>query len=432
MRKQNIKLKLGIILLFFFLLIYLMTLIGEETVPSWPQFRGAQRNGISKETGLLQSWPTDGPRLLWKFENCGTGYSGITIADSKILTAGSFPGSTKVIALDTDGKPLWTAKNGSAKWRVPVDKTHWASGYGGTRSTPAISGNKVFHLGISGRLAAFELSSGKEIWSVELKKAFDGICNEWGYSESVLIDGDRLYCLPGGTGGFMVCLDAATGKTIWTCSEILDKKASNASSAMFEINGVKQIVAMTSVLVVGVRAKDGKMLWQFPHTNRFKENCEIPQYVNDILYVTSGYRYGSEGYEVKKTADGKWNVKQVWKMDLADNLHGGPIILDGYVYAAGYDRKGAFCLDLKNGKIKWRQRPFKRSSFAYADNMLYRLGEDGTMALEKPDPERYNLISSFKIPSACKGPALTHPVVCGGKLYIRHQHILYCYDISST
>lgn len=263
MKKQNTKFNLWIILLFFFLLTFLFTLIGEKAVSSWPQFRGPKRNGVSKETGLLQSWPTEGPKLLWKYENCGTGYSGITIADGKILTAGSFPDSTKIIALDINGKPLWTAKNGSAKWRVPVNKKHWASGYGGTRSTPAISENRVFHLGISGRLAAFDLTSGKEIWNIELKKAFKGICNEWGYSESVLIDGDRLYCLPGGIGGFLVCLDAATGKTIWTCTEIPDKKASNGSCALFEIDGVKQIVTMTSVLVVGVRAKDGKMLWQF-------------------------------------------------------------------------------------------------------------------------------------------------------------------------
>jgi outer membrane protein assembly factor BamB len=405
---------------------------GDVAAPSWPQFRGADRNGISKEVGLLKSWPDGGPRLVWTFDECGKGYSAVTLADGMILTAGAFTNGAHITALDLDGKALWRTRNGDGKWKVPVGKEKWAKGYGGARSTPTILNNRVFHMGVSGRLTAFELASGAEIWSLDLKDRFKGIRNEWGYSESVLVVDDRVYCLPGGSDGFMVCLDGATGRTVWTCKEIPDKKASNSSCVLLTIDGVEQIVTMTTVLVVGVRASDGKMLWQFRHANRFRENCEIPQYVDGVLVVSSGYQHGSEGHKIEKADDGKWTVKQIWRQNQADNLHGGPIILDGYIYAAGYDRKGAFCLDLETGVFKWRHKPMTRSSYACADGLLYRLGESGVMALEKPSPESYELISSFTIPSAKKALALTHPVICGGKLYIRHQHYLYCYDINAA
>jgi outer membrane protein assembly factor BamB len=405
---------------------------GSDSEPSWAQFRGPDRNGLSRETGLLTPWPDGGPKLLWSFDACGKGYSGVTIANGKILTAGAFTNGAHVVALDLDGKPLWRTRNGDGQWKVPVDKEKWAKGYGGSRSTPTISRRRAYHMGVSGRLGAFDVADGSKVWNLELKDQFKGIRNEWGYSESVLVIEDRLYCLPGGEDGFMVCLDAATGETIWTCNEIPDRKASNSSCALVEIDGVKQIVTMTTVLVVGVRASDGKMLWQFRHANRYRENCEIPQYVGDILVVSSGYQHGSEGHEIRRGSDGEWTVKQVWRQNQADNLHGGPVVLDGCIYAAGYDRKGAFCLDLKTGAFKWRHSPMPRSSYTYAEGLLYRLGEDGTMALEKPDPEGYKLISSFSIPSAGEARALTHPVICGGRLYIRHQHYLYCYDINAA
>ena len=411
------------------LAVCMLVVFAQGAGSSWRQFRGPQRNGISKETGLLKSWADGGPKLLWSFDECGKGYSGISIAAGKILTAGAFTNGAYVIAIDLDGKPLWRTKNGDGQWKTPVDKKEWAKGYGGSRSTPTIADGRVFHMGVSGQLAAFELAGGKEIWGLDLTEEFKGIRNEWGYSESVLVKDDRLYCLPGGTNGFMVCLDAATGETIWKCKEIPDKKASNASCVLVEIDGVEQVITMTTVLVVGVRASDGKMLWQVRHANRFRENCEIPQYVDDLLWVSSGYRHGSEVYKVSE-ADGKWTVTQTWRVNEADNLHGGPIILDGSIYGAGYDRRGAFCMDLKTGDFKWKHKPMQRSSYTYAEGLLYRLGEDGGVALERANTNSYELVSSFTIPSAKKAKALTHPVICGGRLYIRHERRLYCYDIS--
>ncbi len=188
-----------------------------------------------------------------------------------------------------------------------------------------------------------------------LDEAFNGVRNEWGYAESVLVEGNRLYCLPGGKLGFLVCLAADTGKLVWACTEMPDTQASNSSAIAVEIEGVRQIITMTTVLIAGVNAADGKLLWQTRHANRFRENCETPQYANGILYVSSGYGHGSEGYRIRKTETGAWSAEQVWRLDQADNLHGGPIILDGCVYGAGYDRKGAFCIDLQSGKFKWRE-----------------------------------------------------------------------------
>jgi outer membrane protein assembly factor BamB len=398
----------------------------------WTQFRGGLRTGIAHETGLLQSWPTNGPALRWAYTNCGSGYSGVTVSSGVILTAGTFSNGTSVIALSLEGRPLWTAPNGSGRWRVPADKKDWAVPFGGTRSTPTIADGRVFHLDVLGRLGAFDLETGREIWAMLLPDSFGGICNEWGYSESVLVDGDRLYCLPGGKKGFLVCLDAASGRTVWTCNDIPDTKASNGSCILVDIGGVRQIVVMTTVLVVGVRAEDGRLLWQFRHANRFRENCEIPQYANGILYVSSGYGHGSEGYAISPPAGtNDWTARQIWRQDQADNLHGGPIILDGCVYGAGYDRRGAFCLDLANGKFRWRNPGIGRSAYVFADGLLYRLGEDGEMALERPNSQRHEPVSSFRLPSARASACLTHPVVCGRRLYVRHQNVLYCYDVAA-
>lgn len=417
-------------------IVLVVLLAGLVTRPAragdeWLQFRGPQRNGISASKGLLASWPATGPRLLWTFDQCGTGYAGITVTNDMIVTAGTFEDGTKVIALDHDGKLLWRAANGTGRWRVAPDKKDWATTFGGVRSTPTIANGLVFHLDVLGRLAAFKLATGQEVWSMMLDEAFKGVRNEWGYSESVLVENNRLYCLPGGKPGFLMCLEADTGKTVWSCGEIPDTQASNSSPIAVDIDGVRQIITMTTVLITGVDATTGKLLWQTRHENRFKENCETPQYVDGLLYVSSGYGYGSEGYRVSKAENATWTVTKSWHLDQADDLHGGPIILDGCVYGAGYDRKGAFCVDLQTGKFKWREPSIGRSSYTWADGLLYRLGEDGTMALERPRPEKYECVSSFRIPSARKSISVTHPVVCGKRLYVRHQERLYCYDVAA-
>ena len=400
---------------------------------AWPQFRGPARDGVTPETGLLKSWPTNGPPLTWVYTNCGGGYAGVAVADAKIVTAGTFSNGTVVTALSLEGRSLWSAPNGTGRWRVPADKRDWAVPYGGTRSTPAIADGRVFHLDVLGRLGAFDLQTGKELWSLYLTEVFGGIYNEWGYSESVLVDGGRLYCLPGGPKGFLVCLDAATGRTLWTCNEIPDTKASNASCILADIGGVRQIVTMTTVLIIGVRAEDGRLLWQQRHANRFRENCETPQFTNDVLYVSSGYGHGSEGYCISPPAGtNDWTARQIWRQNQADNLHGGPIILNGCVFGAGYDHRGAFCLELATGKFKWRDATVGRSSYTFADGLLYRLGEDGVMALERPNPERHEPVCSFRLPSAGSAVCLTHPVVCGGRLYVRHQQKLFCYDLAEV
>lgn len=400
------------------------------TEACWPQFRGPDRSGISAETNLLAVWPEKGPPLLWSYAGCGDGYAGVTMTSNRIFTAGTFSNGTAVIALGLDGRLLWSAPNGSGRWRVPSDKKDWAVPYGGTRSTPTVADGRVYQLDVLGRLGAFEAATGAEVWALELPKAFDGVCNEWGYSESVPVANGRLYCLPGGKRGFLVCLDAASGRTVWTCNDIPDAKASNSSCVLMEIGGVRQVVTMTTVLTVGVRAEDGVMLWQVRHANRFRENCEMPQFADGVLYVSSGYGHGSEGYRISPPAGTNgWTARQIWRQNQADNLHGGPIILNGCVYGAGYDHRGAFCLDLASGVFKWRDPTVGRSSYAFADGLLYRLGEDGTLAIERPNPQRREALCAFGLPSAGASICLTHPVVCGGRLYVRHQQMLYCYDV---
>jgi outer membrane protein assembly factor BamB len=214
--------------------------LGAEPPPGaddWLQFRGPTRNGISPATGLLARWPDGGPPLAWTYEECGIGYAGVVASGGRVLTAGTFRDKgTQVLCLDAGGKLLWSTPNGTGAWKVPRDK--WAANFGGTRSTPAIAAGRVFHLDVLGRLGAFDLASGGELWSVNFPVEFVGRANEWGYSESVLVADGRLYCLPGGSRGFLVCLDAATGKTLWANISIQDTHASNASAILVDRKSV--------------------------------------------------------------------------------------------------------------------------------------------------------------------------------------------------
>ncbi|MFC1462874.1 PQQ-binding-like beta-propeller repeat protein [Verrucomicrobiota bacterium] len=403
-------------------------LAGAGDGARWMQWHGPSADNVSSETGLLKTWPEGGPKLLWTATNCGVGFSSVTISDGLIITAGDFPDGTRVIALDADGKDVWRASNGSRMWRHPKKK-EWANKHAGSRATPVIDDGRVFHMNAVGRLAAYKLANGTRAWTVDLRQRFGGVCNEWGYSESVLVRNRRVYCVPGGKNGYMVALDAKTGETAWANKTIKDK-ASNSHIVRVEIEGVGQLVTMTTVLVVGVREEDGELLWSIRHANRFRENCEAPRLVDGIIYVSSGYRHGSEGLKVTKNETGKFSCRQVWRNSAADNLHGGPIILDGHVYATGYDRKGFFCLDLQTGREKWRNRAIGRTSFTSAEGLLYCLGEDGTVRLVEPSPEKYIELGKFRLPSAGKGICLAHMVICGKRLYVRHGTKLYCYDIA--
>jgi len=395
---------------------------GEES--GWPCFHGPRRDNISAETGLLQIWPDDGPKLLWTNSDIGYGYSTVSIAADRIFTAGMIEKQTFVTALDLAGRKLWQSLNGRS-WQASERQT-WAVPYAGSRGTPTVDGESVYHLSELGRLAALDIETGKEQWRLDLLEAFEAERPEYGYSESVLIHGDSVICCPAGARGYMAAIDKKTGKTLWANTEIKDA-VGNCSAVIANIDGIEQIITLSANRVLSFEPNQGRLLWQFEFGNQRENSCTDAIVSDGLVYATSGYGGGCILLRPNRMPDGTFEVGQVWKSDLLDNHHGGVLLLDGHLYGAGHESRGWFCLDLMTGGKLW-QTPGK-GSLTYADSRLYCLDERGTMSLIRSTPGKWDQVSSFKMPRGGKGLYWAHPVVHDGRLYVRHAEQLFAYDI---
>ena len=389
---------------------------------NWPCFHGADRTNKSTETGLLKKWPETGPELILTISGLGEGYSSVSIAEGYMFTAGMTEKQTYVFAFDLNGKQIWKKPNGQS-WETTLS---WATTYTGSRSTPTYDDGVVYHLGEMGRLAAFDYKTGNELWSVELRDKFDAEISEYGYTESVYIDGDRLYCNPGGKKGYTVCLDKNNGNLIWANTEI-QGPAGNNSSIIFEHGGYRQIAGVTSNSIYGLDSKTGKLLWIVDFKNSRENNIADPIFHDGYVFASSGYGKGSILLKLKVSGN-KIIPETVWQTELMDNLHGGVILHNGYLYGSGNNARGWFCLDFMTGKDLWKSDG--TGSLTYADGMLYCLDERGIMTLVTATPGKYDAVSTFEVPSGGKGMHWAHPVVCGGRLYIRHTDKIFIYDVS--
>ena len=424
--RYEIAVKAGKISILAVLVYYLVAgplwdVTASQEEMEWPAFHGLSRTNKSAETGLLKEWPEGGPELLWKVSGLGEGYSSVTIAGGHLYTAGMIEKQTHVYAFDLNGTQIWKKPNGSS-WEAT--RSH-ATSYVGSRSTPTYDKGVVYHLGETGRLAAFDYQTGKETWSLELREMFDAEIPEYGYAESIFIDGERLYCNPAGKKAFMVCLNKKDGEIIWANAEI-QGTVGFSSPIIAESGGYRQIVGISSNTIYGADTQTGGLLWSVEYENQRSNNVADPIFHNGHVFASSGYGRGS--ILIKLVASGeKITPETVWHTDLMDNHHGGVILHDGHLYGSGHRARGLFCLDFMTGTQKWNT-PGK-GSLTYADNMLYFLEEKGTMTLVKALPEEYDAVGSFKVPEGGRGMHWAHPVVCGGRLYVRHADKLFAYDI---
>jgi len=411
---------------FLFCLIFSIT--GWDVIAQgnaeWPNFHGPDRTNKSSETGLLGQWPEEGPRLLWTISGLGKGYSTVSVADGYIFTAGIDDRQTFVYAFDLEGNLVWKKPNGSA-WETEMP---WAISYNGARSTPTCSEGIVYHLGELGRLTAFDSKTGNEVWSIELREQFDAEIPEYGYSESLHVEGDRLYCCPAGKRGYLVCLDKHNGKLVWANSEI-PGTVGFSSLIIFDHGGYHQIAGLSSNTIYGVDSNTGVLLWQTGFENSRSNNVSDPIYYKGHLFASSAYGKGSILLNLKVSGDGI-TPETVWQTERMDNHHGGVILHDGYLYGAGHNDRGWCCLDFLTGTQIWKEGG--KGSLTYADHMLYCLDERGIMILLKATPEKYEVVSSFEVPEGGEGMHWAHPVVCSARLYIRHQDKLYAYDIGES
>jgi len=386
----------------------------------WPQFHGPRRDNLSTETGLLKQWPEGGPTLLWTVRGLGHGFSTVAVAGSLLYTTGNVGEDTVITAIGLDGKVAWRAKNGPA-----YERSH-----PGTRSTPTIDGGRLYHENADGDIVCLDATTGSSVWRLNILKRFDGRNIQWALAESLLIDGDNVICTPGGKEIGLAALDKNTGKTVWTSTGIGDKPG-YCSPILVEHEGLRQIITMMARSVVGVRAADGRLLWRAEHVTRYDENIQAPTFHEGYLFFstrTTGSKL------LRLTVDGRTcSAETVWANREMDNQHGGVILLDGHLYASNYSaRPGPWvCLEFATGKRTCAEASLGRASFTFADGMLYAINHRGTAALVRPTPQAFQIISQFMIPKGGRGPTWAHPVVCGGRLYLRHSDLLFCYDVKA-
>lgn len=406
---------------------------GADPVKSahWPTFRGADRSGVSSDTGLLTEWPASGPKLVWEAQGAGRGYASVAIAEGKLYTIGDNLSTSDdqdeyLICFDlASGKEKWKTKLGPA----------WNEGspdWQGARSTPTVDGNRVYVLTAHGGLYALNNANGKIVWKKNVKDDFGGKKGDsWGYSESVTIDGDRLICTPGGDKSTMVALNKNTGRPIWRTAREGDRGAGHASIVISEIGGTRVYVNTTASGALGVRARDGKLLWSYPID---KTTAVIPTPIvkEDLVFFTAGYNRGGALLRQVSTGTGQVEIEEVYPLNTRlENKHGGIIRIGEYLYGDSGDAGLPFCAEMKTGEQAWKSRASgKRSmSLTAADGKLYLHFADGTLALAKASPDKYEEISSFKIPGTGERPSWAHPVITGGRLYLREDDRILCYDL---
>jgi outer membrane protein assembly factor BamB len=386
--------------------------------PSWPQFHGPNRDNLSTEKGLLKKWPEPGPPLLWTAKGLGDGYSSISISSGMIYTAGNIEKDTVVTALDLDGNIVWQVKNGKA----------WIRDRPGTRGTPTIDGDRLFHQNPLGNVLCLKAKTGKKIWELNVIDKFQSKSTTWALAESLLIDGEHVICCPGGPQTCMVALDKNTSSVVWKAPST-SELAGYASPTLVEYRGLRIIITLTSKGIIGVNADNGELLWHVKHKSYADENVLMPIYHNGQVFIST-LQAGSVKWKIN-VKDGKASLEEIWRTEELDNHHGGVLLLNGNLYGTSTSRNRNLwvCLDWKTGKNKYMDKGVGKGSLTYADGMLYTLSEDSVMGLVRPTPAGHELVSSFKIPKGGKGKSWAHPVVCSGRLYIRHGDFLYAYSV---
>ncbi len=401
----------------------LLVAVVGASAQDWPQFHGPLRDNRSTETGLPRQWPEGGPPLIWRAAGLGEGYSTVAIAGEVIYTTGDLGNDLVITALDLSGQPLWRQRNGAAFTRA----------YPGGRATPTVEGERLYSINGNGDLACFEAATGEPVWSVNFMQRFGGHEVTWGIAESPLIVGPNVICCPGGPNVLMAALDKATGETRWTCPGIGDDHA-YASAGLVEHGGLRQIVTMTVNWAVGVATDTGRLLWKFPHEAPYGVNCDTPLYRDGFLYLFTTWGRGAT--KLRLVVDGEnCSVEQVWHTGEFDNQHGGVMPVDGYLYGhadGNHKRRHFACISAETGATQWTSDELsgqESTALTYADGMLYVLTDRREVALVRPDPERLDIVSRFQLPEGGTGPSWAYPVVCGGRLYLRHGEFLYAYDI---
>lgn len=401
----------------------------------WRQWRGPGRENKSPETGLLDSWESAPPKLLWMADGLGEGYASVSIADGRIFTTGNLSDGQAVIALSLDGgKQLWT------KTLTDQPPEH---GYEGSRCTPTVDGDRLYVVTSNGTITCLKAADGEVVWQKDFAKDFGGqMMSKWGFAESPLVDGDWVLCTPGGKEAMIVALDKLTGKEVWRSAmpPIGEKGKDGAGYSSIVISnagGVKQYVQLVGRGTIGVRASDGKFLWGYNDIANPTANIPTPIVKGDYVFTSTGYNDGGSAL-LRIVPDGEGlKAEEVYyhPAKTLQNHHGGMILHDGHVYFGTKHNNGfPVCVDLESGKVVWggdtRGPGSGSAAIVYADGDVIFRYQSGEVALIEATPDEYKLKGVFTPEYVGKSPCWAQPVVAGGKLYLRDQDKLMCYDVS--
>jgi outer membrane protein assembly factor BamB len=405
--------------------------------PGWPQWRGPRRDAISSETGLLQSWPEGGPKLIWSSSGLGTGYSSPIIVGDRIFITGDIQDELHIFALDLEGRQLWKSANGKS----------WKGSYPGARASCTYSAGRLYHMNAHGRVACLDAATGREIWNVCMLETFGGKVNTWAYSENLLVNGPNVIVTPGGSKALMAALNKETGETVWASEplilgdagsdpahERIDKPAgefdtaSYVSPILFTL-GERRLIASASLRhAFGVDADTGKLLWTRPYPTRYLVIGATPLLIGNSVFITAPDTDSGRLFRIREDNQGVL-VDTAWTTPL-DTCHGCLVHIDGFIYGSWYRRaKGWACVDASTGKVVYQTSQLPMGSILYADEHLYCLSQEGEMSLVKPTADGFDFKGRFRLTPKRVTDAWAHPVILAGKLYLRFHDSLFCYDI---
>jgi outer membrane protein assembly factor BamB len=386
----------------------------------WPQWRGPRRDGISNERGLLANWPVAGPRLLWKAEGIGRGWSSPIVTGGAVFITGDVGANLVIFSFDLRGHLNWKSTNGLA----------WAGSYPGARACCAYSQGVVYHLNAHGRAAALEARTAKELWAVDTLQRFGGHEPTWAFGECLLVDGPRVLVTPGGSKALMAALDKATGETVWASEP--GGAPTYTSPILFRQGGRRLVANCSAEHGFGLDADTGNLLWTVPLANPYGVTCSTPVYGEGCVFYVTTDGVGGSLYRV---APGDSWARLIWKTPV-DTLTSSGVLVDGALYAGGCRRtKSLHCLDWKTGqeravmKLATGNSAFASVAMVWADGRLYCQVQDGAVALLKPQAGGFEVAGRFQLVDARSGDAWAHPALLRGRLYLRYHETLWCYDV---
>jgi outer membrane protein assembly factor BamB len=380
------------------------------------QWGGNNRDGIYSDKGLLKKWPDAGPTLLWHYDNLGDGHSSAAVTSSAVYTAGMVGDKGFIYSFDLNGQLLWKSEYG----------TEWTQNWNGVRSSPLVYHNKVYIYSSFGILVCLDSKTGKILWTIDTFKDYDGQNITWGVTENLLCDGDKIFCTPGGTEANVIAVNADNGKLIWKCKGNSEKSAYN-SPCLITLPNRKILVTMTEKSILGIDAATGTLLWSAEQTNQWSVHANTPVFRNGYLYCMSGY--GKGGVMLKLKGDGS-GVNEVWRDATLENRIGSYVVLDNHIIGVSDKLKKLECLDWSTGKEIYSLNVSSPGNIIYDDGLLYCYSEAGSVALIEPQPDQFNIVSSFKVPFGAN-QHWAHLVINNKRLYVRHGTSLMVYDVAA-